>query len=260
MTDRHPDRPTRDTPLEPWALDLLEESDGSSDPKARQETERVVALLRDLESPAADSERADRLMQALAGQTARPNVIHAAFGAARRAFRPPIALALAAGMAGLFAVVVAPERFPFLQPTGEPLGEATTQQIATTEAAQPAREPVRRRATPVIRPRLVNASALAPSSVSAPAARFDRSFYETSYDRGLDRQLNLLMIDPDAFAVRLERIAQRDRFIARLAERAAERGDAPEIALRVRQSRHPLAGQLVDRLLRSNFVASVSPR
>ena len=65
----------------------------------------------------------------------------------------------------------------------------------------------------------------------------------------LDHQLNQLMMNPTAFAQRLELIDQRERFIARLAERAAERGDATEIALRVRESPHPLAGVLVERLL-----------
>ncbi|MGH7337329.1 MAG: hypothetical protein ACREI7_07120 [Myxococcota bacterium] len=83
---------------------------------------------------------------------------------------------------------------------------------------------------------------------------------EEAFEARLDRQLNQLMIDPTAFSTRLEQIAQRDEFIARLARRAAERGDAPEIALRVRESAHPLATQIVDRLLRATLVASVSPR
>lgn len=264
MTDPQSDRPTRSAPLEPWALDLLNESSDTADPTSRQETERIVALLRSLESPEIDPERANRLILALAEQTARPNVIRAAFGAVRYVFRPPVALALAAGVAGLLAITVAPGTLPFLQTVDDTMTTATTatgvsERIAASSPETPHRsEPVRRRTTPVIRPQLVNVSGFSPSSGSATPDRYDRPSYEASYDRGLDRQLNQLMIDPHAFAVRLEGIGQRDRFIARLAERAAERGDAPEIALRVRQSRHPLAGQLVERLLRSTFATSVS--
>ena len=113
----------------------------------------------------------------------------------------------------------------------------------------------------MIRPQYVGA-ALAQTSAGVvfPRYRPERAPIEDSIDARLDHQLNQLMIDPTAFAQRLERLAQRDQFIARLAERAAERGDAAEIAFRVRESPHPLAGQLVERLLRATLVASVSPR
>jgi hypothetical protein len=225
-------------------------------------------LLRNLDSPEIDDpERAERILLALSKQAARPNVIRTAFGSARRVARPPVALALAAGMAGLLAITVAPEIVPFLQTPPDETMAAAAPATRTPErvAANPLdatrqSQPIHHRTTPVIRPQLVNVSGFSPSSESVGSDRYDRAPYESSYDRGLDRQLNQLMIDPHAFAVRLESIGQRDRFIARLAERAAQRGDAPEIALRVRQSQHPLAGQLVDRLLRATIVATVSPR
>jgi hypothetical protein len=272
VTDPTPDQRIDGTSLEPWALELLENSNAASDPNAREETARVVSLLRGLEEPTQDPERVDRVIQALAEQRARPKLVRAAFGAVRRALQPPVALALAAGMAGLLAITVAPGMLPLLGSgelgSGEELGSnegpadiAPPTRIASSPSAHETRpKPVRRRPTPVIRPQLVNVSAFSPSSAMAPNLGYDRAPLESAYDRGLDRQLNQLMIDPDAFARRLERVRQRDRFIARLADRAAQRGDAPEIALRVRQSRHPLAGQLVDRLLRSTIVASVSPR
>jgi hypothetical protein len=66
------------------------------------------------------------------------------------------------------------------------------------------------------------------------------------------------MIDPTAFLQRLDQIAQPEQFVARLTQRAAERGDAAEIAFRVRESSHPLAPQLFERLLRATLVASRS--
>src|SRR5262249_38682448 len=91
-----------------------------------------------------------------------------------------------------------------------------------------------------------------------PRLRPERSPIDDAFDARLDHQLNQLMLDPTAFAQRLELVAQRDRFMARLAERAAARGDAAEIAFRVRESHHPLAGEMVQRLLSATLVESVS--
>lgn len=260
MTDPTPHRRIPPTSLEPWALDLLEREGAAPDPKAREELARVVSLLRNLGEPEPDPERIERMLDALAAQHSRPTVLRVAFGLARSVARPSVAFALAAGVAGLLAITVAPEGLPLLGPDGPDgrLEESPVIAAAPTPTTPP--EPVRRRSTPVIRPQLVNAGAFSASSAIVPHLGYDRAPIEYAYDRSLDRQLNQLLIDPDSFARRLERVAQRDRFIARLAERAAERGDAPEIALRVRQSRHPIAAQLVDRLLRATLVASVSQR
>ena len=72
-------------------------------------------------------------------------------------------------------------------------------------------------------------------------------------DRGLDRQLNLMLLDPNAFFRRLDRMTERDRFLARLAERAAQRGDSAHVALQLRASRHPMADPVVDRLLNASL-------
>jgi hypothetical protein len=249
VTDPNLRRPTAPPALEPWALDLLEQ-EGGTDPRTREETARVIALLQQLDVPEPDPARVARLLEALEADRIRPGMVRVAFGAVRRLARPPVALALAAGMAGLVAITVTPESLSLRsdsEPATEPLPVAET----IPEAAP---IPVRRRSTPVIRPHFVNVSAFSPAPVDR---RFDG---ERDYVLGLDRQLNQLMIDPDAFASRLERVTQRDRVIARLANRAAERGDAPEIALRVRQSRHPLASRIVDRMLNATMVASMSRR
>ena len=60
-------------------------------------------------------------------------------------------------------------------------------------------------------------------------------------DRRLDAQLNELQLDPHAFLRRLERVRERERFVQRLAERAARRGDAAQVALSVRAVPHALA-------------------
>jgi hypothetical protein len=196
------------------------------------------------------------VLEYLAEQQSRPRVIRVAFG--RHLASPAVAMTLAAAVAALIVITVSPASLPSILRFGDAASEfegaEATSSIVT--AARP--NPIRRSAT-VIRPQFVSA-VFAQAPAAGPRMRLDRApLEEAAFDARLDRQLNQLLIDPTAFAQRLERVAQRDQFIARLAERAAERGDAPEIALRVRQSPHPLVSQLVDRLLRATLVASISP-
>ena len=79
-------------------------------------------------------------------------------------------------------------------------------------------------------------------------------------DRRLDAQLNELQLDPQAFFRRLERVHQRDRFVQRLADRAARRGDAAQVALSVRAVQHPLATPMVDQFLHTSLVREVGGR
>jgi hypothetical protein len=73
-------------------------------------------------------------------------------------------------------------------------------------------------------------------------------------ERGLDRQLNLMLLNPEAFLQRLEGVLDQERFLARLASRAALRGDAPQVALRLRASPHQLARPASDQFLRASLV------
>ena len=244
---------THPKPLEPWALELLRQDQAGYDPRAQQELTQLVALLRALPDPERSTDLARRILEHVAEQGSRPRVAHVVFGAARHLTRPGIAAVLAAGIAALVALDVSPEWLPAIS------GAETATQVAGADLVSP----TWRRPTVLVRPQFV--SAFAQTAAVAPRIRLDRApmeeaFEAEAFEARLDRQLNQLMIDPTAFAKRLEQIAQRDEFIARLARRAAERGDAPEIALRVRESTHPLATQIVDRLLRATLVASVSPR
>jgi hypothetical protein len=239
-------------PLEPWAIELLRQDRAGDDPDTEQELAQLVALLGALPDPEPSPDLTRRILERVAEQESRPRVVHAVFGAARRATRPAVAAALAAGIAAVATLVLSPESLPgiFATETGTP--------IAVSEPDRVSPSPTRRRPTVLVRPQFV--SAFAQTAAAAPRIRLDRAPVDEVFEARLDRQLNQLMIDPTAFAMRLELIAQRDEFIARLAKRAAERGDATEIAFRVRESAHPLAGQIVDRMLRATLVASVSPR
>ncbi len=251
MTDPRDDR-RAEFPLEPWALEI---EGRPADSEACQELSRVVGLLRNLPEPEASDDLVARILERVAEQRARPRVLRGRFGDA--AWSPRVGLALAAGIAG-FAVLAGVPGVPFpsswigggveraAAPTAIPVPVA----IATVaEPSAPRVAVVPRRSAAVVRPQFV--SVYAPSHAARPRVVFER----TAIDDGLDQQLNQLMLDPTAFALRLQQMPQRDGFIARLAERAAQRGDAPEIALRVRRSPHPLAGQIVNRMLHATLVA-----
>ena len=239
---------THPKPLEPWALELLRQEPAGDDPRTREELAQLVALLRALPDPEPSPDLARRILEHVAEQASRPRVVHTVFGTARRLSRPGVAAMLAAGIAAFIALGGPPEWLPSIFGTEAGTLSAGPDPVSLT----------RRRPAVLVRPQFV--SAFAQTAAAVPRFRPERVQMEEAFEARLDRQLNQLMIDPTAFATRLELVAQRDEFIARLARRAAERGDAPEIALRVRESTHPLATQIVDRLLRATLVASVSPR
>jgi hypothetical protein len=238
--------------LEPWALEMLRLERAGDDPAAAQELARLVALLRALPDPERSPDLTHRILEHVAAYEAQPRVVRVAFGAARLVtHNPAIAGILAAGIAALFAIGLATESIPsVLQMSAEPEIAANNTPTGSTT----------RRRHVLIRPQVVSAAVFS----QAPAAMLPRIRPDWAQpdpiDAHLDHQLNQLMIDPTAFAERLEGVEQRDQFIARLAARAAKRGDATEIALRVRESSHPLTTLLVDRLLRAQLVAVVSGR
>jgi hypothetical protein len=239
-------------PLEPWALELLRQDRLGDDPQMQQELARLVTLLRALPDPERSPDLAQQILAHVAEQSAASRVTHVFFGVANQLTRPVVAGMLAAGIATVIAFTIAPGSIPSSLRVDENVASAVSQNVSESGA------PIRPRRHQLVRPQFVSAVfAQAPTAVRfAP----ERAPIEEAFDARLDRQLNQLMIDPTAFAQRLEQVAQRDQFIARLAKRAAERGDAPEIALRVRESPHPLATQLVDRLLRATLVAAAGPR
>jgi hypothetical protein len=245
-------------PLEPWAIELLREgSQKHPDLHAAEELERLVALLRSLPDPEPPSDLARNVLDYVAAEEARPRVVR--WISTVRAMRSPgSALALAAAASVLLAIALSPRSFDSIMRRG-----AEPTEIAALAPRTPAlgmtSHAARRRSVPTVAPQFVSA-VFAQAPAAAPRLRLDRAPMEDAFALRLDSQLNQLMIDPTAFAQRLERIAQREQFIARLAARAAERGDAPEIALRVRRSPHPVASQLVDRLLHATLVASISQR
>jgi hypothetical protein len=252
LTVPHPDP----KPLEPWALELLRQERGAGDASDAQELARLVALLRALPEPERSPDLTRRILERVAVYEARPRVVHVLFDAADQLRRPGVAAMMAAGIAALFAIGVAPESIPsVLRTDADGAVVASTGNDASYKVASANASP--RRSRVVVRPQFVSA-AFAQAPAAAPRIHTEWAPID-AIDARLDQQLNQLQMNPTAFAERLERVAQRDQFISRLATRAAQRGDAPEIALRVRESDHPLANQLMESLLHATLVVDVEP-
>jgi hypothetical protein len=221
-------------------------ADGT-DSNRERELRAVVSLLRGLAEPEPPEQLVERVMARVRAREARPNVIRVAF---RRVSQPAVASALAAGIGCLLLVGALQQ--------GVLPGVDAVITVALPSLSGPVADdstPRSRRPAPVL-----------PSSATAtgPVAFFagpraplvgglDPAPRTSALDRGLDHQLNLMLLDPDAFFRRLDRVTERDRYLARLAERAAQRGDSAEVALRLRATRHPMAEPVVDRLLNASL-------
>jgi hypothetical protein len=198
------------------------------------EIDAVVSLLRALPEPEPSSDLTARIMRRVSEVEARPRVLRAFFG------RPSTSNVAAVLAAGIACAVVGIR----LQPTRVP----TQVDVATTRTL-----PV---AGPAIESRAAHFSGSPPEAL--PVLPTANSQPANLLDRRLDMQLNELQLDPQAFFRRLERVQERDRFVQRLAERAARRGDAAQVALNVRTVSHPLARPVVDQLLHASLIRQVS--
>jgi hypothetical protein len=241
-------------------------------PSAEEERElrAVAALLRDLPDPQPPEDLVARVMGEVRRRESGPRVLRVAF----RRFEPMVATALAAGV-GALVLTTAIESGLF--PPGEPPASATGLQPSVAHRVADASPVPAARLRRSLDPRSTDpvwvalpGSGMQPgpmlgmtpstplgASLGVPAeAHASRT---NPMDRHLDRDLNSLLLDPPAFYARIQRMEQSDRFVARLADRAARRGDAAEVALRLRQRspEHPQTSLLVDRLLRASLARSV---
>jgi hypothetical protein len=220
-----------------------------------RELRELVSLLRGLPDPEPPEGLAQRVVERVAEIESRPW-----YGAWGREIAPVVGAALAAGVAGLLF-------FAALQPSPlEPFAAFGRERVAS---------PAQIRATataaggPSMRTRRPSMTFLSPAAVAGPhtvffagelpgltiaGAEAVRAMHASAIDRGLDRQLNLMLLDPQAFFQRLENVLDRERFLARLASRAAMRGDATQVALRLRGSPHQLARPASDQFLRASLI------
>jgi hypothetical protein len=209
----------------------------------------VANLLRQLSDPEPPEDLRLRILAQVHAEQERPRVARGIFASRQ----PGIAAALAAGIAGWMFLV---------SPQGELPGTSSAQLVPASEGhAAGAVTPVRRRPSSS----RFSAAAAAPR---APQAFFASDQMMGSQvaaprtlpplDRRLDRQIDQMLHQPDAFFRRLERIRENDRYLARLAERSARRGDSAAVALQVRGTRHPLAPKIAEQFLRASLAHSLS--
>jgi len=213
-----------------------------------REIDAVVALLRALPDPEPRSDLTARVMRQVLEIESRPRLLRGSF---RQRIAPRAGAVLAAGIAcaavGIWLQLSARE-------TEGSDGASALSRVRATEAFQ--------------RPGSKGAGIVMPVGFGrrdAPAF-FTRELPTVTpaapepdrYDTTLDAQLNELQLDPDAFFRRLDRVLDREHFVARLADRAARRGDAPQLALFVRGVPHPYAGPMVDEFLRASLVQQAS--
>lgn len=226
----------------------------------------VSALLRDLPDPQPPDGLVERVMTRVAEREARPRVIRGLFRGVMG--QPTIASALAAGIGCLLLVsAFQGELLRPAQPTHlEPMEARRIGSVDTAQLRQGAGPSIAPPITPrvVVDPQAAGFFAGPPQPVfSVPTveeSRPDVADVSELLDRRLDHQLNALLLDPAAFYARLDRLRAPEPFVARLTERAARRGDAVDVALKLRQRspEHPDTAWLVDRLLRAALARHVA--
>lgn len=223
-----------------------------------REMRAVVAMLRSLPDPEPPEGMADRVIAAVAAERAGRR--RRRLGGVRRLADPRFAAALAAGFSGLllFRAVQDGDLGRLFAGDETPVAESAARDTAARPplaALRPSAGRAGLAATPSLA--FFNRDDELPGPTRGLLAASDR---ENPHDRRLDQQLNLMLLDPDAFFQRLERVNARDQFVARLAGRAARRGDAADVAMRLRSTDHPFAPELVDEFLRSALVHYVAAR
>lgn len=230
--------------------DALHEGVAAS-PEESREIELVVSLLRSLPDPEPETDITARVMQKVREFESRPRLLRVAFGSR---LEPRAAAALAAGVACV-ALAIGLNR---MGPSSDaPTGPDGIHPAPIARYPVPGNRVAIEAGLPDPRTAALFAGAPEPTLTAFPVVAAPAP---DLLDRRLDAQLNQLQLDPHAFFRRLERVRQRDRFVQRLADRAARRGDAAQVALSVRAVPHPLATPMVDQFLHASLVRQVGGR
>jgi hypothetical protein len=222
-------------------------------PKQERELQAVVRLLQQLPDPEPPEGMRERILSAVAEQEAHP-------GGLRRT-APWVGTALAAGLAA-FALFASRPDLPLAtltQDAAATLTPTAARPVASATSTSAREQALRRPPLGAIAPVVVagvganffdfGASATLPSLDGRPMMIDTARILE----RRLDHQINRLLLDPVRFFEMLGRRRDRDRLLAQIAERAAERGDAAQVALQLRQLApgHPLGFRMTEALFES---------
>lgn len=212
--------------------------------REQQELDAVVMLLRGLPDLEPPPELRDRILAEVRRRESRPQILRLA----SRVARPAAGAAMAAGLAGLAVTA-------WLE--GPPVAQPQTQTALREMPARPVEEIDAPDAIPLAAP-AVSYTRMSNPLLHPPRPHFawddsERAVAAGRLDARLDQMLNRVLLDPPRF---YEWLAAHDnhRFaIARLADRAAERGDATDVALQLRQKApdHAMTSVFTDELFRA---------
>lgn len=214
-----------------------------------RELRQVVSLLRGLPDPEPPEGLTARVMERVEEIETRPW-----YGALRSGVAPVIGSALAAGFAGvLFFAALQPGPLESARPIARVEGSAAPRMVRAEPLASGAARRVRRPSPsplPFAGPHFVSFAQQAPLSVE-PSLAPPRARQASAIERSLDHQLNRMMLDPFEFFQRLERVRDPERFVSRLANRAAQRGDSAEVGLWLRAFPHRSAQPISEQFFRA---------
>jgi hypothetical protein len=240
------------------------DSGGAPSGDELRELRQVVSLLRGLPDPEPPEHLTERVMERIEAIEARPW-----YSAFRSGVAPVIGSALAAGIAGvLFFTALQPAPRERARTFARADAPAQQQWLRVADSSSEARIAARRarrsRAAPlqlVPDPGMQVAAFGHETPMSAvPGFEPNSRRRESPIERSLDHQLNQMLLDPNAFFRRLERVRAPDRFVSRLANRAAQRGDSSEVALRLRASQHGAAQRTSEQFFQAARVEYASDR
>lgn len=221
-------------------------------PTEERELQALVSLLQQLRDPEPPEGMHDRILAAVAEQKARAPISF-------RRVAPWAGSALAAGLAA-FAVFASIPELPSLTPDAPPaLVPSVARPVANATTMGAREEALRRPMLSAVAPVVVakrDLGFLGPGPPAALPSLDGRPMTPDTaqiFERRLDHAINRLLLDPANFFEMLGRRRDRDRLVAQIAERAAQRGDAVEVALQLRQLApgHPIGMRMTEALLTS---------
>ncbi|MFP8877887.1 MAG: hypothetical protein VCB99_13520 [Myxococcota bacterium] len=222
-----------------------------------QEERRLNELLKMLPEPEPPAYLASRVMARIHAYEVRPRGI-------RRFLQGLAPMRTAAVLAGGLATWMFLVGGPYdlvetgrseEQPVAAP--ERSLRRTAT-QSPQPRRPPVQHYS--VSAGAMVNPMGFFPGQPQRHAPILTAQQVLPPLDRRLDHQIDHLLHNPDAFFRRFARIREGDRYLERLANRSARRGDAADVGLRVRAIQHPMAPQVSERFLRAPLIPAAARR
>ena len=234
-----------------------EAKEGHSDATIAEEERRLSRLLRKLPEPEPPAELRARVMARIHAYESRPRGIRNFF----QWLAPTrTAAVLACGLAGWMLLTGDLHNLLGAASRGDlsETGPGRSANWVATRSPQPRRVPAARYAIPA--GALASPAGFLLGQPRPPTPVLVGQPVLPPLDRRLDRQIDHLLHNPDAFFRRFAQIRESERYLERLANRSARRGDAADVGLRVRAIRHPMAPRVSEHFLRAPVIPAAARR